>query len=195
MWDERYSAEEFAYGTEPNDFLAEHYNKIPTGKVLCLAEGEGRNSVYLARHGFTVTGVDASSVGMQKAKRLAEKNNVAITTIVSDLADYAIAPESYEGIVSIFCHVPKPLREKLHQDVVAGLKPGGILLLEAYTPKQVTLGTGGPPTPELTMTLNDLLQELSGLEILLAQEIERDVIEGIYHTGHAAVVQVIAQKN
>ncbi|MGD8782882.1 MAG: class I SAM-dependent methyltransferase [Thioalkalispiraceae bacterium] len=195
MWDERYSAEEYAYGTEPNDFLKQHADKIPAGKVLCLAEGEGRNAVYLARQGYAVTAVDASSVGLQKAQRLANEMGVSIETVVSDLADYQIKPDSYAGVVSIFCHIPKPVRAKLHQSVIAGLKPGGVLLLEAYTPEQIKFGTGGPPTDELTMSLKDLHQELAGLEILHAQEIERDVIEGLYHTGRGAVVQVIAQKN
>lgn len=194
MWDERYSAEEYAYGTDPNDFLAEHVNKIPKGKVLCLAEGEGRNAVYLAGQGYTVTAVDASAAGMQKAQRLASANDVSITTVVSDLANFQIEPDSYEGVVSIFCHVPRDLRARLHRDVVAGLKPGGVLLLEAYTPAQLKFGTGGPPTDELTMTLADLREELAGMQFLLAQEIERDVIEGLYHTGRGAVVQIVAQK-
>jgi 2-polyprenyl-3-methyl-5-hydroxy-6-metoxy-1,4-benzoquinol methylase len=194
MWDERYSAEEYAYGTEPNDFLAEHAKKIPAGKVLCLAEGEGRNAVYLARQGYEVTAVDASSAGMQKAQRLASDNEVTITTVVSDLADFQIEPDTYHGVVSIFCHIPEDMRARLHRNVIAGLKPGGILLLEAYTPAQLKFGTGGPQTDELTMTMNALKKELADLEFLLAREIERDVIEGLYHTGRGAVVQLIAQK-
>ena len=194
MWDERYGAKEYAYGTDPNGFLVEHMTKIPTGKVLCLAEGEGRNAVYLAKHGYDVTAVDASSVGLQKAQRLARESGVSISTIVSDLADYSIEPNSLQGVVSIFCHVPKSLRQDLHRRVVAGLKPGGILLLEAYTPAQLQHGTGGPPDEAMTMQLQDLEQELAGLEIILAQEIERDVIEGLYHTGRGAVVQVIGRK-
>lgn len=194
MWDERYSAEEYAYGTDPNDFLAEQANKIPQGKVLCLAEGEGRNAVYLAKQGYEVVAVDASSVGMQKAQRLASDNDVTITTVVSDLAHFQIEPNTYDGVVSIFCHVPKDIRAKLHRDVIAGLKPGGILLLEAYTPAQLQHGTGGPKTDELTMTMGALKIELADLEFLLVQEIERDVIEGLYHTGRGAVVQVVARK-
>lgn len=194
MWDERYSSDEYAYGTAPNDFLAEHAGKIAPGKVLCLAEGEGRNAVFLAKQGYDVTAVDASAVGMQKAQRLATENKVAITTVVSDLANYEIQPDSYEGVVSIFCHILKPVRAKLHQDVIAGLKPGGILILEAYTPAQLSFGTGGPQTDDLTMTLDELTKELSGLTFLLAQETEREVIEGLYHTGRGAVVQLVARK-
>lgn len=194
IWDERYSAEEYVYGTEPNDFLAEHFDKIPKGSVLCLAEGEGRNAVFLARHGYTVIAVDSSAVGLEKARRLAEKSAVDIRTIVTDLADFKIQPGSLEGVVSIFCHIPKVTRQGLHRDIITGLKPGGVLILEAYTPAQLEFGTGGPATDELTMILSDLFSELAGLEILLAREIERDIIEGIYHTGRGAVVQLIAKK-
>jgi SAM-dependent methyltransferase len=194
IWDERYSAEEYVYGTDPNDFLAEHFGNIPKGSVLCLAEGEGRNAVFLARHGYTVIAVDSSAVGLEKARRLAEKSAVDIRTIVTDLADFKIQPGSLEGVVSIFCHIPKVTRQGLHRDIITGLKPGGVLILEAYTPAQLEFGTGGPATDELTMMLSDLLSELAGLEILLAREIERDIIEGIYHTGRGAVVQLIAKK-
>jgi len=195
MWDERYSAEEYAYGTEPNDFLLEHHSLIPAGKVLCLAEGEGRNAVYLAKHGYEVTAVDASTVGLNKALQLAKNADVNLNTIVSDLAEFPIVPNSFDGVVSIFCHIPKEMRQDLHQRVIAGLKPGGILILEAYTPAQLKHGTGGPATDELTVTLETLEQELAGLEIIHGQELERDVIEGLYHTGRGAVVQFIGRKN
>jgi SAM-dependent methyltransferase len=193
-WDERYGADEFAYGTEPNGFLASVADKIPNGKVLCLAEGEGRNAVYLAGLGYDVTAVDASAVGMEKAQRLAKERGVEIKTIVADLAEFDIEPDSWDGIVSIFCHVPLAIREPLHRKVVAGLKQGGVLVLEAYRPKQIDYGTGGPPVPELTMTLETLSRELDGLEFQHAQELDRDVTEGLYHTGIGAVVQLVAIK-
>lgn len=193
-WDERYGAKEYAYGTEPNEFLASVADRLPKGKVLCLAEGEGRNAVYLASLGYEVTAVDASPVGMEKAQRLAKERGVEISTIVSDLAHFEIEPDSWDGIVSIFCHVPPVIREPLHRKVVAGLRTGGVLVLEAYRPKQIEYGTGGPPVPELTMTLEGLRKELEGLEFEHAGELDRDVTEGLYHTGIGAVVQVIAVK-
>ena len=114
-WDERYAEEEFAYGTKPNDFLVEASRHIPKGRVLCLCEGEGRNAVYLAEQGYMVTAVDASAVGMAKAQKFATERNVKIETIVSDLDDYSIPEDTFDGVVSIFCHVPKDLREKVHQ--------------------------------------------------------------------------------
>ena len=104
MWDERYSADEYAYGKLPNDFLVESIKKIPLGKVLCLADGEGRNSVYLAEQGFEVTSVDSSAPGMKKADRLASERGVKINTVVSDLADFEIKAESWDAVISIFCH-------------------------------------------------------------------------------------------
>ena len=193
-WDERYGADEYAYGKEPNDFLAEQYRVIPQGRVLCLAEGEGRNAVFLAEQGYEVIAVDSSVEGMKKARQLADEKSVSIETLVVDLNDYDMEPESLDGVVSIFCHLPKPLREKLHSKVVKALKPGGVLLLEAYTPEQLQYGTGGPPVAELTMQLNDLLNEFSELEARYAVEIVREVHEGLYHNGKGAVVQLIAIK-
>lgn len=107
MWDERYTEEGFAYGTEPNDFLKAEYSRIPKGgRVLCLAEGEGRNAVFLARQGYAVTAVDQSAVGLQKAKNFAAEHDVDITTEVANLADYELGTEAWDGIVSISAHVP-----------------------------------------------------------------------------------------
>lgn len=193
-WDERYGEAEFAYGTQPNSFLVEVVNEIPRGRVLCLCEGEGRNAVYLAEQGYQVTAVDASSVGMAKAQQLAEERSVQIETIVADLGEFFIPPDTYDAVVSIFCHVPRDLRQRVHEQVVNGLKKNGVLVLEAYVPRQLEFATGGPPVAELMMDLQSLKVELQGLELLHAEEIVREVIEGKYHTGQGAVVQVVARK-
>ncbi|MDH5471802.1 MAG: class I SAM-dependent methyltransferase [Gammaproteobacteria bacterium] len=194
MWEERYGAEEYAYGKQPNDFLVECIDKIPKGKVLCIADGEGRNAVYLAEHGCDVTSVDASTAGMRKAEQLARERNVTIKTIVEDLADFEIQSSSWDAIISIFCHLPPDLRKKVHKNIITGLRPEGVLILEAYTPEQIELGTGGPKDVDLTMTLESLKTELYGLNFSHATEKKRDVIEGIYHTGCGAVVQLVAVK-
>lgn len=193
-WDERYSDKDYAYGTEPNSYLASVIDRIPRGRVLSLCDGEGRNGVYLAQQGCEVTAVDASAVGLRKARRLAAERGVTIHTVVSDLARFRIEPESWDAIVSIFCHVPPDVRAPLHRRCVEGLKPGGVLILEAYTPDQLEYGTGGPPSAELTMQLDVLKRELADLEFLHGVELERDVIEGKFHTGKGAVVQVVARK-
>lgn len=194
MWDERYGSEEYVYGKDPNEFLANAVENIPKGKVLCVAEGEGRNAVFLAEQGYEVTAVDASSVGLAKARKLAEERGVNITTIVSDLADFNIDPDSWDGVVSIFAHVPPLLRKQLHSKIVKGLRPGGVLVLESYRPDQLKYKTGGPPTAEFMMTLEGLEEELTGLAFEYAVELDRDVIEGKFHTGKGAVVQIIGKK-
>ncbi len=194
-WDARYAEPGWAFGTEPNDFLREFAGALPAkGRVLCLADGEGRNSVHLAALGHDVTAVDISSVGLVKAAGLAAERGVALRTEVADLSAYPIAPGAWDGIVSIFAHVPRVVRGPLHRRVVEGLAPGGVLLLEAYTPRQIGRGTGGPTDDTKLMTLALLREELAGLEFELAREIEREVIEGRYHAGLSEVVQVVARK-
>ena len=106
-WDKRYGDAEYAFGTEPNDFLRDEMGRIPSGgNVLCLADGEGRNGVYLAEQGYTVCSVDLSKVGLEKANRLAVQRGVSIETVVADLAEYAVGEARWDGIVSIFCRPP-----------------------------------------------------------------------------------------
>lgn len=193
-WDERYAEPGWAYGVEPNDFLRAMAPRIPMGRVLCLAEGEGRNAVHLAALGHDVTAVDQSAVGLAKARRLAEERGVALRTEVADLATFAIEPAAWQGIVSIFAHFPPPLRLRVHRAVVDGLAPGGVYVLEAYTPRQFVHRTGGPTDATLLMTLSALRRELAGLEFEHALELDRDVVEGRFHTGLSAVVQVLARR-
>lgn len=193
-WNQRYATEEFVYGTDPNDFVAGMAAHIPEGPVLCLAEGEGRNAVHLAQLGHAVTAVDQSAVGLAKAARLAVARGTSVVTVAANLAHYTIEPAAWAGIVMTFGHLPPPLRRSVHAQVVAGLRPGGVYLLEAYTPAQIALGTGGPKDPSLCMTLAALRDELAGLEFIVARECERDVIEGTGHTGRGAVVQVVARR-
>lgn len=194
IWDERYDTDEYVYGVHPNKFLVSIADKIPVGKTLCLAEGEGRNAVYLASLGHDVTAVDASSVGLKKAKRLAQKNGVKIETVTVNLQDLDIQPDSWDAIISIFCHLPEETRRELHQKVKSGLRPGGMFVLEGFTPHQLKFKTGGPHRREVLYHLEDLNGELEGLSLEHAEELERDVLEGMFHTGRAAVVQVIAYK-
>ncbi|MCH8956696.1 class I SAM-dependent methyltransferase [candidate division KSB1 bacterium] len=200
MWNEKYSAEHYIFGTKPNDFLAQNFNVFPEGNILCLAEGEGRNAVFLAKQGYTVTAVDASLAGLDKARKLAAENNVTVEFIHDDMEKYDLGNEKWDGIVSIFFHIPGNIRRELHRKVVVGLKNGGVMLLEAYTPEQQKHGTGGPPTADSTMaadlmmTAELLTQELKGLQFSHILELEREVVEGTDHSGTAAVVQVIASK-
>jgi len=195
MWDERYAEERFFYGTQPNDFLRTHAAAIrPGGRVLCLGEGEGRNAVFLAGLGLAVVALDQSEVGLHKALQLAAALGVSISTLQASLENYFIAPGDWDAIVSIWCHLPSSLRGKVHRQIGAGLKPGGLFLLEAYRPEQLKFGTGGPKDADMLATLAQLRGELSGLEFEYAAESDRDVQEGQGHAGRSAVVQVLARK-
>jgi SAM-dependent methyltransferase len=191
-WEARYGADDYVYGTEPNDFLAESVAGLPPGDALCIADGEGRNGVYLATLGHRVTSVDLTEAGMAKAARLAADRGVELTTVVADVDEYDLGTQRWDLIVSIFAHMPPPIRRRLHERIAGALRPGGRLVLEAYTPDQVGRGTGGPPNPELTMTLDGLRDELAGMTIETGAELVRPVVEGSGHTGDGAVVQVIA---
>jgi SAM-dependent methyltransferase len=194
MWDERYSQAGFVYGTEPNEFLAAAAGHIPAGPVLSLGEGEGRNAAYLAGLGHRVVAVDQSEVGLAKARRLAADRGLTVETVCADLDGYPIEPGAWAGIVSIFCHLPRRVRVPLHAAAVRGLRPGGVLVLEAYTPNQIARRTGGPKDPDMLPTLAGLTEELAGLEFVHARELDREVREGAYHTGVASVVQVIGRR-
>ena len=196
FWDNRYGAgDDYVFGTAPNDFLAACTPHIPAGPVLCLAEGEGRNSVHLARHGHAVTAVDQSAVGLSKTERLAASHKVTVTTHLADLADYPIAPGTWSAIVSIFCHLPPGLRQEVHARAAAGLVMGGVIVLEAYSPDQVNFKTGGPVgAPELLMDLATVRKEFPGIKWDVAQSIKRPVIEGSGHTGPAAVTQLFGRR-
>ncbi len=193
MWDERYSDKEYVYGTEPNSFLAEHTREL-AGPVLSLAEGEGRNAVFLASLGLNVLGVDSSEVGLEKARALAESRSVKIETEVADLALFKPKENFYGSVISISAHLPSMTRKTLYPLIEKCLRPGGILLLEAYSENQISRNTGGPKDLDMLMTEEKIKREFPNLEPVLLREIEREIQEGKYHTGIASVVQFIGKK-
>lgn len=196
FWDRRFGALDYCYGTEPNAFVAECSVQLPPGPVLCLGEGEGRNAVFLARRGHAVTAVDQSAVGLAKARQLAARHGVVLTTVTADLGAFAIRPGAWAGIVATFVHLPPDLRARVHRAAAAGLRPGGGFILEAYHPDQVHHRTGGPvDAPELLMTLEDLRTDLAGLDLVVAQQRETELDEGPAHQGRSAVVQVFARRH
>lgn len=191
FWNARYAQPGYAYGVAPNDFLREVAHRISAGPVLCLAEGEGRNAVYLATRGLDVTAVDLSATGLAKAAELARMHGVTIKSVVADLADYAIETGAWAAIVSIWAHLPEALRARVHRSAVAGLRAGGVFVLEAYTPAQLALGTGGPKDVSLLVDPDDLRAELAGLDLERFEVVTREVHEGPYHDGTSAVVRVL----
>ena len=193
FWDQRYAGDEYVYGTEPNAFLAEHAD-LMTGPVLSLSEGEGRNAIFLASRGLDVLGVDLSSVALAKAMRLARSRGVAIATECADLATYEPAEGRYGAVVSIFAHLPSAVRAALYPRIERSLKPGGIVLLEAYAERQLTRDTGGPKHADLLMTVDKVRREFPNLSPVLLHEVERDVTEGGGHSGMAFVVQFVGRR-
>jgi hypothetical protein len=193
MWDERYAGDEFAYGTEPNDFLMEHSGML-SGPVLSLAEGEGRNAVFLASLGLQVLGVDGSAVGLAKAQKLAALKGVSIQTATVDLTTYTPPADSFGAVVSISAHLPSQVRKRLHRLVAQSIKPGGVIILEGYSQAQINRNTGGPKDTDMLLNYSDIENEFPNFEVLLSREVEREVIEGSFHTGLASVVQFIGKR-
>lgn len=193
LWDQRYAEDGFAYGTEPNDFLREHAGLL-SGPVLSLAEGQGRNAVFLAGLGLPVVGVDSSSVGLLKAQELARSKGVQIEAVVADLATFDPGVDRYGSVIAIFAHLPGELQRRVNRRVWQSLRVGGVFLLEAYTPAQVLRNTGGPRDPNLCVTLAALQSDFAEGEHVVARECVRPVVEGRFHTGLAEVVQFIARK-
>ncbi len=192
MWNERYSVDEYIYGTEPNSFLAEYASTL-SGPILSLAEGEGRNGVFLASLGLEVLAVDGSEVGLSKARALALSKDVEIRTQVADLGEFVPEENHYGAVVSIFAHLPSAVRARLYPLVERSLKPGGIVILEAYSQAQLARDTGGPKDPDMLMSGAAVESEFPNCEPILLREIEREVREGTYHTGTASVVQFIGR--
>lgn len=214
-WDERYQKDTYHYGTAPNDFLREQAPTLLSGAllrettlnektlsgtapqpphILCLADGEGRNSVYLAGLGAHVTAVDISTVGLEKAQRLATEHGVRIQTQQADLTQCELPEQQYDGVVMIFCHLPSEQRPRLYQQIERSLKPGGWFLAECYTEDQLGRGTGGPPTPDLMLSLAELQQAFADYTPRYQQELVRPIHEGDGHTGEGAVCQFVAHK-
>ncbi|MCE7877439.1 MAG: class I SAM-dependent methyltransferase [Betaproteobacteria bacterium PRO3] len=197
FWNSRYAnaGGEFVYGTEPNAFLVAFAGRLaPGGKVLCLADGEGRNSVWLAKRGFDVSAVDVAEGGVAKARALAAREGVRLDASVADVTRFDFGDARYDAIVSIFLHLPAKARRAMHRRALAGLAPGGVFVYEAYGPEQLRYGTGGPPEPELLHPLDDVLADFEGASIEHAFAGVRTVLEGRGHRGDGQVVQVIARR-
>ena len=194
-WDERFSGDGFAYGTEPSRWLVEHAGRIPRGlPVLTLGEGEGRNAVFLAGLGLDVEAVDGSSVGLAKAARLAATRGVPLRTTVADLADHVPVPGRHGAVVLVFVHLPPALRRTVHARAAAALAPDGVVLLEAFTPRQLALSSGGPRQADMLYDPAGIRGDFPGVVWEVLEEVELDLDEGPLHQGRAAVVRGIGRR-
>lgn len=197
FWNERFNKEEFIFGTEPNEYLVEQSNRYlkPGNKVLCIADGEGRNGVWLAKQGMRVVGFDASDIALSKAKKFAQDNHVEVEYTFSDTDSYPWPKNAYDAVVGIFIQFADPdMRQRIFQKTYETLQPGGIFILQGYTPKQLEYKTGGPSLIEHLYTedlIRDLAKEFSILEL---RSYEKVLSEGARHEGMSALLGMVAQK-
>ena len=196
VWDERYAGEEYHFGTEPNAFLASQQNLLKPGmSCLAVADGEGRNGVWLAAHGLDVLSVDASSVAQEKAKKLAQQRGVAVKFEQVDLSQWSWGEDRFDMVAAIFIQfAPPDLREQMFAHIKRCLKPGGLLLLQGYTPRQLHYRTGGPSQAENLYTEALLRNAFDDMQILHLREHDDIISEGSGHSGMSALIDLVARK-
>ena len=195
FWDARYEAEAYAYGTEPNAYFQRQLEALPPGRLLLLAEGEGRNAVYAARKGWQVTAVDFSDEGRAKALRLAGSQEMHLDYQMADLTALTWQrPGYYDAIGLIYVHLPPATREAVHAAAATSLAPGGHLMLEAFGPRQLGLSSGGPRAAELLYDPGLLATDFAGLTLLENHELGVVLDEGSFHAGPASVVRLLARR-
>lgn len=197
MWNRRFSGDDFLFGTEPNAWLRTHAPRlwVHGQRVLCVADGEGRNSVWLARQGLRVQAFDIAETGVAKARGLAARQGVTVDFQVASCDDYAWSDAAYDGIAAIFVQFADPaMRAWLFARMGAALKPGGTLLLQGYTPEQLAYGTGGPGQLSHLYTEQMLREAFASLEIIELQSYEAEVNEGSGHHGRSALIGLVARR-
>ena len=197
MWDERYAQEGYLFGTEPNAFLVTQQRLLkPGARVLAVADGEGRNGVWLAQQGLQVHAVDASPVGLEKAKKLAAQRGAVVDFELADLLQWDWPENNFDVIVAIFIQFATPeQRGQIFANMKRSLKPGGLLLLQGYTPRQLEYGTGGPPHAENLYTGTMLRSAFSDMEILHLREHDDPIREGAGHSGMSALIDLVARNS
>lgn len=195
FWNERYAEHEFAYGKEPNQFLKEHIHLLPKGKVLFVAEGEGRNAVFAAKNGLQVYAFDYSDSGRNKAKDLASENNVVIDYEVSDVLQLSYKKNSFDAIVFIFAHFPSDIRKKAHEELLSLVKPNGKIVFEAFSKEQLKYSSGGPKESAMLFSEDEVRKEFVNVtfDFLKTQLVMLN--EGPYHQGEGKVIRFIGTKN
>ncbi len=196
FWDTRYDTEDFIFGTEPSQFIRAHARLIAPGQsALCVADGEGRNSVYLAEQGVKVTAWDGSAVGLEKARGLARARGVEVDFHHAQAEGYPWTARQYDAVVGIFIQFAGPgLRDEMLAGMIDATAPGGLILLHGYTPKQLEYRTGGPGKLENLYTEAFLRETFAGHEILELKSYETELNEGAGHAGMSALVDLVVRK-
>ncbi len=199
MWDDRYKKEPYVYGKEPNEFFKEQLQQLHPGSLLMPADGEGRNGVYAAKKGWAVTSFDLSAAGKAKALALAEEYQVAINYLVGDFEELVFAKEQFDVVGLIYAHVAAAKKQLFHQKMNALLKPGGVVILEAFSKDHLRYNeknpkVGGPRDLEMLYSTEELQADFKDYEILFLEEQEVTLEEGIYHSGTGSVVRFVGRK-
>ena len=195
MWDERFSQSQPVYGDQPNAFLAAQTSRFQRGmKLLVPADGYGRNGIWLARQGFSVHTVDLSPVGVARARKTAEAVGLAMTIEQADLALWKWPEAEFDGVFAIFLHLPPDVRAKVHGAMLRSVKPGGLVIVEAFSTSQLKYSSGGPKRVELLYTAEMLRRDFAGTEAILLEEKEAQISEGTMHSGAAAVVDGVFRR-
>ncbi len=195
-WDERFAEPGFLFGTEPADFLRRQAHRIrPGDRVLAVADGEGRNSVFAAGLGARVTAMDASPVALEKARALAAERGVTVDVHQADIDTWGWSEAAFDVVLAIFIQFSPPeQRARVFAGLARTLRPGGLLLLHGYAPRQVGYGTGGPPDAQNMYTTELLTEAFQGFEILESRDYDAPVSEGRGHSGLSALVDFVARK-
>lgn len=194
-WHERFGSDQYVYGEEPNLFIKNQANRLDKGrKVVCFAEGEGRNAVYIARQGHEVTAYDYALNGLKKTEALAERYGVEIKTEQKDLIQEQVPVEEFDASIMVFGHFSKQDQKTVFDKLVSAVKPGGLVMLEVYSEDQIRYGTGGPRIIDMLYDPADLLNWLKEYKVLHFFYGEEERIEGHLHTGVGHVIQVIMEK-
>lgn len=197
VWDERYAGEAYHFGTEPNAFLRSQVEHLRSGmSCLAVADGEGRNGVWLAEQGLHVRSVDSSTVALDKAKRLARQRGVDVRFELADLASWEWGKDRYDVVVGIFIQFAPPgLRGRMFDQIKRSLKPGGLLLLQGYTPRQLEFKTGGPSQAENLYTEAMLRAAFADMILVHLDEHDDVIEEGVGHSGKSALIDLVARKS
>ena len=190
LWNERFGNEEYAYGVRPNQFVKQELIKLTPGKILLPAEGEGRNAVFAAKLGWQVNAFDPSIEGKRKAKLLAQNNQVRIDYKIDNYENVDFEQGAFDCIVLIFAHMHPQKRNEYHQKLMTFLKPGGVLILEGFSKKQMNNTTGGPQNIEMLFSKEEMKSDFASLSKFEISESEVVLNEGLFHQGMASVIRI-----
>lgn len=195
FWDERFEGADYRYGMRPNPFLAAQAGRLPVGaRVLSVGDGEGRNGVWLAEQGFATTSQDGSQVAQSKAQRMAAERGVPLETVFSDLTTWDWPRKAFDAVVCVFVHFRPETRQQVHHNMLAALKPGGLVIMEVFHTDQLALKTGGPPVLEMLYDAAMLRDDFREADIHLLEETRSFVPQDSFQRGEAALVRLVARR-